>query len=118
MLEFVGEHDITRCVLWEFCVYTISNDRLKFGYNSRAWSHTFSEILDTNVIELFNLLHDQLLFVDLYDDGCASGITTSESEFTERGLEFLGDVNCVGLFENDDSTMIRGYVVIPEVCLP
>ena len=84
----------------------------------KAWSHTFSKILDTNVIELFNLLHDQFLLVDLYDDGCASGIATSESEFTERGLEFLGDVNCVGLFENDDSTMIRGYVVIPEVCLP
>ena len=61
---------------------------------------TFRKILDTNVIELFNLFHDQLLLVDLDDNGCASGIATSESEFAEGGLEFLRNVNCVGLFEN------------------
>ena len=79
---------------------------------------TLSQLLKTDTVKLLDFLHDQFLLVDLYDDGCASGIATSEPEFTERGLEFLGDVNCVGLFENDDSTMIRGYVVIPEVCLP
>ena len=54
---------------------------------------TLCQILERYIVELFDLLHDQLLLVDLdYDRGVPS-ISAGEPELAQRGLEFLRYVN-------------------------
>ena len=58
---------------------------------------TLCEILNADVVELLDLLHDQLLLVDLDDDGGAACVSAGEPEFAEGILELLGYVDCVRL---------------------
>ena len=58
---------------------------------------TFSKVLDTDVVELLDLLHDQLLLVDLHNDGRTAAVAPCEPEFAQRVLDLLGDVDGAGL---------------------
>ena len=60
-------------------------------------AHTFREVLDADVVKLLDLLHHQLLLVDLDHDGGMSSIAPREPELAEGGLELLRDVNGAGL---------------------
>lgn len=60
--------------------------------------HTFCEVLDADVVKLLDLLHHQLLLVDLDDDRRVSRIPPGESEFAEGGLELLRDIDGVRLW--------------------
>ena len=59
--------------------------------------HTFSQVLDADVVELFDLLHDQLLLVDLDDHSCVTSIAPCETEFAERRLQLLWNIDSMGL---------------------
>ena len=59
--------------------------------------HTFREVLDADIVKLLDLLHDELLLVDLDDDGGVAGIAAGEAELAEGCLELLGDVDGAGL---------------------
>lgn len=59
--------------------------------------HTFCEVLDADVVELLDLLHEQLLLVDLHDQRGVARVAPREPELAERGLELLGDIDCAGL---------------------
>lgn len=58
---------------------------------------TFCKIIDADVIELLYLLHDELLLVDLDDEGGAAGIAAGEPELAQGRLELVRDVDCVRL---------------------
>ena len=58
---------------------------------------TLRKVLYTDVIELFHLFHDQFLFVDLDDHRGVSRISPREPELAEGSLEFLRDVDGMGL---------------------
>lgn len=59
--------------------------------------HTFCQVLDADVVELLDLLHDELLLVDLHDQRSVPGIATRKAELAQGRLELLGDVNGGGL---------------------
>ena len=59
--------------------------------------HTFREILYSNIVELFNLFHNQLLLVDLDHYGRVPCIASREPELAQCGFEFLGNINRAGL---------------------
>ena len=59
--------------------------------------HTFREVLDADIVKLLDLLHHQLLLVDLDHDGGMSSIAPREAELSEGGLELLRDINGAGL---------------------
>ena len=52
--------------------------------------HTFSQVLDADVVELFDLLHDQLLLVDLDDHRGVPSISPGESELAEAAFSSCG----------------------------
>ena len=60
-------------------------------------AHTFREVLDADVVKLLDLLHHQLLLVDLDHYGGMSSIAPREPELAEGGLELLRDINGAGL---------------------
>ena len=69
----------------------------KCGVVRRAERRTFSEVLNADAVKLLDLLHYQLLLVDL-DDECRAPCTASrEAELAQGGLELLRDVDGVGL---------------------
>lgn len=73
--------------------------------------HTFSQVLDADVVELLYLLHDELLLVDLDDYGGVPGIAPREPEFAEGCLELLRNVNGGGLVRycwGGSADMVRG----------
>ena len=53
---------------------------------------TFSKVLDTDVVELLDLLHDQVFLVNLDDDGGMARVSTREAELAQGILELLGNV--------------------------
>jgi hypothetical protein len=57
-------------------------------------TNTLRKLLNGDVVKLLDLFHDQLLLVDLDDDGGVSSISTCKSELAESGFEFLRYVNC------------------------
>ena len=59
---------------------------------------TFCQVLDADVVKLLDLLHDELLLVDLDDHGGVPCIAAREAELAQCGLELLRDVNGVGLW--------------------
>ena len=63
----------------------------------RTPGRTLCEVLDADVVELLYLLHDELLLVDLDDDGGVACIAACEAELAEGRLELLGDVDGAGL---------------------
>ena len=58
---------------------------------------TFCEVLDADVVELLDLLHDEVLLVDLDDDRGVARVAAREAELAEGGLELLRDVDGAGL---------------------
>lgn len=72
--------------------------------------HTFCEVLDADVVELLDLLHEQLLLVDLHDQRGVARVAPREPELAERGLELLGDIDGAGLrvLTADSSTFSSG----------
>lgn len=61
-------------------------------------SLTFGEVIDANVVELLDLFHDQLLFVDLNHHRGMPSISPGESELAEGCLELLRNVDGTGLW--------------------
>ena len=59
---------------------------------------TFRQVLDADVVELLDLLHEELLLVDLDDHGGVSCIAPRETELAQGGLELLRDVDGVRLW--------------------
>jgi len=57
---------------------------------------TFCQVLERDVVNPFNFLHDQLLLVDL-DHERSIPFMPSEPELADRVLQLLGDVYGVGL---------------------
>jgi hypothetical protein len=55
--------------------------------------HTLCKILQSDVVKLLDLLHNEILLVNLYDDRCASSISSGKSEFPEGILDTLGYIN-------------------------
>ena len=58
---------------------------------------TFGEVLDADVVKLLDLLHEQLLLVDLDDERGVPCVAARKAELTQRGLELLRDVDGAGL---------------------
>ena len=69
---------------------------------------TFCQILDTDVVELLDLLHDQLLLVDLDDHGSVSCIAPGKSKLAQSCLEFLWYVDSMRLrhFQSKDTVYL------------
>jgi hypothetical protein len=63
---------------------------------THSMCRTFCQVLERDVVEPFNFLHDQLLLVDL-DHERSIPFMPSEPELADRVLQFLGDVYGVGL---------------------
>ena len=70
---------------------------------------TFCEVLDADVVELLDLLHQELLLVDLDDDRRVSCIPAREPELAEGGLELLGNVDGARLVPQEDRRINRDY---------
>ena len=66
----------------------------------RFVARTFSQILQRDIIELLDLLHDMLALVDLHDERCAARISAREAKFPERFLELIWDVDGPGLISS------------------
>lgn len=62
----------------------------------RSMRFTLCQVLGRDVVERLDLLHDQLLLVDL-DHERGIPFVPSEPELADRVLEFLRDVYGVGL---------------------
>lgn len=75
-------------------VLTIVVEIKLWGLHRRTDRITFSQLLDTDVVELLYLFHDELLFVDLDDHGSVPVIAPRKPELAEGCLELLWDINC------------------------
>ena len=74
-----------------------TGDLARWTWAKGRAGHTFCEVLDADVVELLDLLHDEVLLVDLDDDRGVAGVAAREAELAEGGLELLGDVDGAGL---------------------
>ena len=105
MGELVRQHDIARRVLRQFLSKTGQRWPLE-----ATWL-TLGELLDGDVVELLDLLHDELGLVDLDDDGGVAGAAAGEAELAERVLDLLGDRD-----EDGGGALWRGEWVLVHEC--
>lgn len=56
-------------------------------HEERTKRCTFGKFFKGYGIELFNFFHDELLLIDLDDDGCAPSITPCKAEFAQGVLD-------------------------------
>ena len=88
------------------CVWSAMTTRC----DGRRIGLTLCEVLDGDVVELLDLLHDQLLLVDLDDDRRVSCIPAREPELAQGGLELLGNVDGARLVvPQEDRRINRDY---------
>ena len=59
---------------------------------------TLNQVLNRDVIELFDFLYNQLCLVYLYHQSCAPGVAAGESELSEGIFDWLWDIDRLGLY--------------------
>lgn len=69
--------------------------------------HTFPKVFEADVVELFHLLHDELLLINLHNQGSAACIASRKTKFTKGVLQRLGDINCAGLVNSPVIQMFK-----------
>ena len=72
--------------------------------------HTFREVLDADIVKLLDLLHHQLLLVDLDHHRSIPSISPGESELAEGRLELLRNVDGTGLCSMERVEGIAGHI--------
>ncbi len=105
MGELVRQYDVARRVLRQFLSKTGQRGPLD------ATGLTLGELLDGDVVELLDLLHDELGLVDLDDDGGVARAAAGEAELAERVLDLLGDGD-----EDGGGALWRGEWVLVHEC--
>lgn len=108
--ELVRQHDVSWRVLRQLCAVHIVSDSARM---EPALGRAFGEVLEGDVVELLDFLHNELLLVDLDHDRGATCVAAGEPELAQRVLERLGDVDCMRLFRSIvlDIAHVRGVVV-------
>ena len=56
-------------------------------------AQTICEFFDTDVVELFNLLHDELCFIYLHDKGGTTLAAPCKAKFTKRIFQRLWNID-------------------------
>ena len=78
----------------------------------KSGQHTFCEIFWGYVVELLNLLHEQLLLIDLDHERSISRATAGESEFPKGVFELLWDIDGVRLGCKSEDCLRWGSVLV------
>jgi len=112
--EVIGEHDVSRRSLWKLCErgQTENGSEKKTRSErdprcaaqcsvttttrSSCCNRTFGQVFERDVVEPLDLLHDQLLLIDL-DHERGVPFVSREPELADRIFQFLGYVYGVGL---------------------